>query len=114
MKAVLLFVLLVPFCVSVLSPTYAGDWRSRYSTGRKGSDFEACCGIRDCRTAESLGYPKMKRHKDGSYDVKVGKYLLRYDFPAVHQSEDSKAWVCYMETHDEPEPLCLFLPPGII
>ena len=56
----------------------------------------------------------MIRHEDGSYDVEVGKHWLRYDFPAVHPSEDSEAWVCYMETSVEPVPLCLFLPPGII
>ncbi len=114
MKAVLLFALLIPFCVSAAPTAYAGDWRSKYSTRGVGETFEACCGIKDCRTAESLGYPQMKRHEDGSYDVKVGEYWLRYDFPAVHPSEDSKAWVCYMETYGAPEPLCLFIPPGII
>ena len=96
MKAGLLFALLLPFCVSALLPAHASDWRSKYSTGRKGEAFEACCGVKDCRTAESPGYPQIKRHEDGSYDVKVGTY-----------------WVCYMETYAEPEPLCLFLPPGI-
>lgn len=114
MKAGLLFALLVPFSISTLTAAHAGDWRSKYSTGRKGETFEACCGVRDCRTAESLGYPQMKRLEDGSYDVKLGKYWLRYDFPAVHRSEDTKAWVCYMETNLEPEPLCIFLPPGIM
>lgn len=114
MKAALLFALALPICISVLPTAHADDWRSKYSTGRKGADFEACCGIKDCRTAASLGYPAMKRHDDGSYDVSVGKYRLRFDFPAVHLSEDSKAWVCYMETGGEPEPLCLFLPPPII
>ncbi len=113
MKAGLVFSLLAPLCFSVSMPAHAGDWRSKYSTGRMGEAFEACCGIKDCRTAESLGYPEMKKHEDGSYDVKVGKHWLRYDFPAVHKSEDSKAWVCYMETYNEPEPLCLFLPPGV-
>ncbi len=114
MKAIPLFSLLVPFWVSMLTFAHADDWRSKYSTNKKGGEFEACCGIKDCRTAKSLGYPKMIRHVDGSYEVKVGKHWLRYDFPAVHPSEDSKAWVCYMETSVEPEPLCLFLPPGII
>ncbi len=114
MKAIPLFSLLVPFWVSMLTLAHADDWRSKYSTGKKGENFEACCGIKDCRTAKSLGYPKMIRHEDGSYDVEVGKYWIRYDFPAVHPSEDSEAWVCYMETSVEPVPLCLFLPPGII
>lgn len=114
MKAIPFYSLLVAFSVSVLPPAHASDWRGKYSTGKLGENFEACCGVKDCRTAESLGYPKMKRHEDGSYDVNVGKYWIRYDFPAVHRSEDSKAWVCYLETYGEPEPLCLFLPPGII
>ena len=46
--------------------------------------------------------------------MKIGNHWLRYDFPAVHPSEDTKAWVCYMETPSSPEPLCLFLPSGII
>ena len=96
------------------APALADDWRSKYSTGRKGDLFEACCGVRDCRTSKELGYPKMKRDTDGSYDVKIGKYWVRYDFPAVHQSEDSQTWVCYLETDTDPEPLCLFLPPGVI
>lgn len=95
-------------------PLRADDWRSEYSTGRPGADFEACCGYKDCRTAEQLGYPQMRRDADGSYDVKIGKYWVRYDFPAVHRSEDAKTWICYMETEVDPEPLCLFLPPGII
>lgn len=114
MKAGLLFALLLPFCVAQLPSATAGDWRSKYSTGRKGDTFEACCGEKDCRTAQSLGYPLMKRLEGGGYEVKVGDYWLRYDFPAVHPSEDTKAWVCYMETYAEPEPLCLFLPPAII
>ena len=118
MKSVILVVLLVSlgvvFSPLASSPAFADDWRSKYSTGRFGETFEACCGIRDCRTAKALGYPKMKRDADGSYDVKIGKYWVRYDFPAVHQSEDAKIWVCYMETGVDPEPLCLFLPPGII
>ena len=56
----------------------------------------------------------MRRDTDGSYDVKIGQYWVRYDFPAVHRSDDSKTWVCYMETGSDPEPLSLFLPPGII
>ncbi len=113
MKAGLLLALSISFCVSALAPAHASDWRSKYSTSKKGEDFEACCGIKDCRTAESLGYPRMERHADGSYDVKVGKHWLRYDFPAVYPSEDKNAWVCYMETYAEPVPLCLFLPPGV-
>ncbi len=57
MKAIPLFSLLVPFWVSMLTLAHADDWRSKYSTGKKGEDFEACCGIKDCRTAKSLGYP---------------------------------------------------------
>jgi hypothetical protein len=114
MKAGLLFALLVTICIQTLPPAYAGDWRSKYSTGRMGETFEACCGVKDCQTAESLGFPEMKRHDDGSYDVKIGGHWLRYDFPAVHASEDAKTWVCYMKTNAEPEPLCLFFPPGII
>ena len=97
-----------------MSPARADDWRSKYSTGRPGPDFEASCGIKDCRISEQLGYPKMRRDTDGSYDVKIGQYWVCYDFPAVHRSEDYKTWVCYMETGSDPEPLCLFLPPGII
>ncbi len=118
MKAVLLVALLVSLGIFLApfpsSPAGASDWRSKYSTGKPGQAFEACCGTRDCRTSEALGYPKMRRDTDGSYDVKIGKYWVRYDFPAVHRSEDSKTWVCYMETGSDPEPLCLFLPPGII
>ena len=114
MKSGLLLALWIPFCVSALAPAQADDWRSKYSTGKFSDDFEACCGVKDCRTAESLGFPRMKRHADGSYDVKIGNHWLRYDFPAVHPSEDTKAWVCYMETPSSPEPLCLFLPSGII
>jgi len=91
----------------------ADDWRSKYATGQDPNVFEACCGIKDCRTAEALGYPKMRKHENGSYDVKIGKYWIRYDFPAVHKSEDAKTWVCYMETGVDPEPLCLFLPPEV-
>jgi hypothetical protein len=79
-----------------------------------GEDFEACCGVKDCRTAQSLGYPRMRRLEDGGYDVKLGKHWLHYDFPSVHRSEDKQAWVCYMETSVKPGPLCLFLPPEII
>ena len=107
-----LSVVLLLFAVSASS--FADDWRKKYSTGRKGKVFEACCGEKDCRTSESLGYPEMKRRANGGYDVKIGEYWVRYDFPAVYASEDSKTWVCYMETYAEPEPLCLFLPPGII
>jgi hypothetical protein len=117
MKPGLSFVSLVAICcvAALFNPfsARADDWRSKYSTGRYGELFEACCGIRDCRTAEQLGYPKMKRDSDGSYDVKIGKYWVRYDFPAVHKSEDAKTWICYMETGVDPEPLCLFLPPGV-
>jgi len=114
MRMILAFALFALISFPLTSAAQADDWRSKYSTGRKGAEFEACCGHKDCRTAESLGYPKMTRRPDGGYEVILGKYRLRYDFPAVHPSEDSKIWVCYMETYAEPEPLCLFLPPGII
>ena len=114
MKSGFLAALLIAFGFVNSAPALADDWRSKYSTGRKGDLFEACCGVRDCRTSKELGYPKMKRDTDGSYDVKIGKYWVRYDFPAVHQSEDSQTWVCYLETDTDPEPLCLFLPPGVI
>ena len=126
MKSVLLLAVLVPAATILASFTVlsarAHDWFSNYSTGRFShnstgrfsEEFEACCGGTDCRTAEELGYPQMKRDTDGSYKVKIGKYWVHYDFPAVHPSEDSKTWICYMETGSDPEPLCLFLPPGII
>lgn len=113
MKPCLLVASFFSICMMLSVPVTAHDWRSKYSTGRMGETFEACCGVRDCRTAEALGYPKMRKHEDGSYDVKIGKYWVRYDFPAVHKSEDSKIWVCYMETGVDPEPLCLFLPPEV-
>lgn len=113
MRAFFFFFLLAPLCIWILPPVHAHDWGKNYSTGRKGDMFESCCGVNDCWTAESLGFPKMKRYRDGSYEVKVGKYWLRYDFPAVHRSEDKKIWICFMETREEPEPLCLFLPPEI-
>lgn len=114
MKAGLLLAGLAAFCTAPLLPVQAHDWGKKYSTGRFGDVFESCCGNRDCHTAESLGFPQMISHPDGSYEVRVGKYWIHFDFPAVHPSEDSKAWICYMETQAEPEPLCLFLPPGII
>ena len=114
MRIGLLLTLAASFCLSGVPGLQADGWRSKYSTGRKGAEFEACCGVKDCRTAESLGYPKMTKRPDGGYEVMLGKYRLSYDFPAVHRSEDSKTWVCYMETRAEPEPLCLFLPPGIM
>lgn len=113
MKPVLVFALILPQFLFLMTPAGADDWRSQYPTGRDPNVFEACCGIKDCRTAEALGYPKMRKHEDGSYDVKIGKYWVRYDFPAVHKSEDAKTWVCYMETGLDPEPLCLFLPPKV-
>ena len=113
MKPVLLYALLLPLVLSLSEPAASADWRSKYSTGRTPNVFEACCIVRDCRTAEALGYPEMKKYEDGSYEVKIGKYWVRYDFPAVHESEDAKIWVCYLETNLDPEPLCLFLPPKV-
>ena len=92
--------------------TSAHDWFSDHTTGRE--EFESCCGDNDCRTAESLGNPRIVRRDDGGYNVKIGPYWLRYDFPAVHPSHDSNIWVCYLDGYrGAPDPLCLFLPPGI-
>ena len=122
MKSVLLPAMLLSFGVLLASPAFSPaqghSWFSNYSTGRYGEkfseEFEACCGGTDCRTAKELGYPQMRRDAEGGYNVKIGKYWIHYDFPAVHPSEDSKIWICYMDTGVDPEPLCLFLPPGII
>ena len=95
-------------------PSFADDWRSKYSTRGPGAEFEACCGIKDCHTAEALGHPEIKRRGDGGYNVRINGYWLEYDHPAVHVSEDSKTWICYMDSNAEPDPLCIFLPPGTI
>ena len=93
----------------------AGDWRSQYNTGKQtGSLFQSCCGDKDCRTWASLGYPKIIRRDDRGYDVRLNGYWLSYDFPAVHASHDDNTWICYLKSNAEPDPLCLFLPPGII
>ncbi len=89
----------------------SGDWRKQYTTGNL---FESCCGENDCRTSASLGFPKIIRRADRGYDVQVDGYWLSYDFPAVHASQDDNTWICYLESNAEPDPLCLFLPPGII
>ena len=107
------------FFVAVLStalfatsgPSLAGDWRSQYTTGNL---FQSCCGDNDCRTAASMGYPKIIRRDDRGYNVQVEGYWLSYDFPAVHASQDDKTWICYLKSNAEPDPLCLFLPPGVI
>ena len=95
----------------------AGDWRSKYNTGKKfdtKSEFESCCGNKDCKTASALGFPQIKRYPDGSYEVRLKGYWVRYDFPAVHVSEDDNNWICYLDNDLDPEPLCLFLPPGTV
>lgn len=100
----------IPFLLAMPAPSHAGDWRSKYTTG---NEFEACCGHKDCRTGAALGNPEIVRRADGGYRVRVKGYWIKYDFPAVHVSEDSNTWICYLETGEEPEPLCLFLPPGV-
>ena len=93
-------------------PSSGHSWFSDYTTGRE--EFESCCGDTDCRTAESLGHPQIVRRDDGGYDVRVGPHWLKYDFPAIHTSHDARIWVCYLDGGTAaPEPLCLFLPPGI-
>ena len=91
--------------------SHAGDWRSQYTTGR---DFQSCCGDKDCRTSASLGNPKIIRRDDGGYDVQIEGHWMKYDFPAVHVSQDNNTWICYLGSHVDGDPLCLFLPPGVI
>lgn len=107
-----IFSLMVPILLlfAISGPAHAGDWRSRYTTA---NEFESCCGERDCHTAASLGYPAMKRNPDGSYDVRIQGHWLTYHHPAVHVSEDTNIWICYLESNAEPDPLCLFFPPGV-
>lgn len=95
---------------AIPGPSQAGDWRSRYTTE---DNFESCCGDKDCHTAASLGFPEIKRQSDGGYVVRIDGYWLKYDHPAVHKSEDSNTWICYLESNAEPDPLCLFFPPGV-
>lgn len=91
----------------------AHSWFSDYSTGSPA--FEECCGYQDCHTAASLGYPDISRRDDGGYNVQLENSLLKYDFPAVHTSPDSNTWICFMgEAANHPDPLCLFLPAGIM
>ena len=97
--------------IAVSDRSSAGDWRKQYTTGNL---FESCCGENDCRTLASLGFPKIIRRAYRGYDVQVDGYWLSYDFPAVHASQDDNTWICYLESNAEPDPLCLFLPPGII
>ena len=110
----------VAMTVAMTGPSQAGDWRSHYTNGTRSADglpgrsFQSCCGDKDCRTAEALGFPKIKRRDDGGYDVRINGHLIKYDFPAVHVSEDKKTWICYLGSYGEGDPLCLFLPPGII
>lgn len=91
----------------------AHGWFSDYTTGRE--DFEECCGYQDCHTARSLGYPEIRKRDDGGYNVRLGKSWLKYDFPAVHASQDSHTWICFMgDPAGYAEPLCLFLPAGMM
>jgi hypothetical protein len=89
----------------------ADDWRSNYNTE---NEFESCCGHKDCKTAAALGNPPIKRQPDGSYDVRVKGYWIKYHHPAVHVSEDDNVWICYLDMFEDPDPLCLFLPPGAV
>ncbi len=120
MRPIFLFASFVLLVFATTGPSHAGDWRSHYTTGTRSADgtpgrsFQSCCGDKDCRTAEALGFPKIKRRDDGGYDVQIDGYWIKYDFPAVHVSEDKKTWICYLGSHVDGDPLCLFLPPGII
>ncbi len=111
MRVILFVASLVPALFAPSGPSPAGDWRSQYTTGNL---FESCCGENDCRTRASLGNPKIINRGDGGYDVQVEGHWLKYDFPAVHASQDDNTWICYLKSYAEPDPLCLFLPPGII
>ena len=111
MRATFLVASLVAALFATSGPASAGDWRGQYTTGTK---LESCCGVKDCRTSASLGFPKIIRRPDGGYDVRVEGYWVKYDFPAVHASHDDNTWICYLESYAEPDPLCLFLPSGII
>ena len=99
-------------CLPSVRPA-AHNWFSDFSTGRE--EFEECCGYQDCRTAKSLGYPEIRKRGDGGYNVRLGKFTLEYDFPAVHVSQDSDTWICFMgEATNHPDPLCIFLPAGMM
>ena len=111
MRALVFVASLVLAVFATSGPSSAGDWRSKYKNGRT---LESCCGDKDCRTAASLGFPKITRRSDRGYNVQVDGYWLSYDFPAVHASQDDNTWICYLKSSAEPDPLCLFLPPGII
>lgn len=101
----------LPTLMAQPGPSLADDWRSRYHTE---SEFESCCGHKDCQTAAELGYPDIIRRSDGSYDVRVKGYWIKYHHPAVHPSEDDKVWICYLDNYQDPDPLCLFLPDGTV
>ena len=107
-KFLLASLVLLLFVISGRS--IAGDWRSKY---KNGETLESCCGDRDCRTAASLGFPKIIRQSDGSYDVQVKGYWTKFHHPSVHVSEDKNTWICYLESNEDPDPLCLFFPPGV-
>jgi hypothetical protein len=96
-----------------VTSAFAHSWFSDYTTGRK--QFEECCGYQDCHTAQSLGNPEIRRRDDGGYSVRLGKRWIEYDHPAVHTSHDSNTWICYLgEAGDNPDPLCIFFPAGIM
>ncbi len=111
MRAIYVVASLVLALFATSGPSTAGDWRSQYTTGNQ---FQSCCGNNDCRTWASLGFPKIIRRDDRGYNVRVDGHWLSYDFPAVHASQDDNTWICYLKSNAEPDPLCLFLPPGII
>ncbi len=101
---------LVLLLFAISGQSYAGDWPSHYTTG---DNLESCCGDRDCHTSASLGFPKIIRQADGSYDVHVEGYWIKFHHPSVHVSEDKNTWICYLESNGEPDPLCLFFPPDV-
>lgn len=111
LRALCLIALLVLTLFARSDTLSAKDWRKQYTTGKL---FEICCGDKDCHTSASLGHPKIIARSDRGYDVQIKGYWLSYDFPAVHASQDDNTWICYLESNAEPDPLCLFLPPGTI
>ena len=110
---ILLASLTLPLLLLLTQPSIAraDDLRGKYNTE---NEFESCCGHRDCKSAAALGYPPIKRQPDGSYDVRLIGYWIKYFHPAVHVSEDDNVWICYLDIYQDPDPLCLFLPPGVV
>ncbi len=111
MRPIFWFAAFALWLFATTGASQAGDWRSKYTTG---PDLRSCCGDKDCRTSAALGNPKIIRRDDGGYDVQVKGYWIKYDFPAVHVSQDDNTWICYLGSYVDADPLCLFLPPGII